>query len=209
MSYQPAFKFGDVTNLGDARFAAGVGAQFIGFAFASDHPFFINPLKAHEIIQWLSGPCYIAEYRELDMEQLTTVKELIAIDYVLFPFRARPDELYPLPVEYIVELQPGEEPLVFDWLEEAHPQPVYLQYSDRSEGAVENLLADSVRVERLHQLNERVPLILNLPFVKADVREAVERLTPYAIALQSSQEEKVGYNDFSQLIELVEQFQEI
>lgn len=209
MEHKPVFKFGDVTNLGDARFAAGVGARFLGFNFEQDHPYHINALKAHEITQWLSGPAYIAEYRHFDAEQIRNLLELIPFDYVLFPFAEKPQVMPELPVPFIMEVMPGEEEDFLAMLDETIHQPELVQYADRRSDAVEQLLANLNYQEQLHKLNQRKPLLLNMPFVPDNVVEAVQKAFPYGIALQASQEEKVGFNDFGQLIDLVEAFEEL
>lgn len=209
MQHTPVFKFGDVTNLGDARFAAGVGAKLVGFNFDTRHAYHINPLKAHEIIQWLSGPQYVAEYRQCDPEQVRALMELIQFDYVLFPFSGKPDPMTALPVPFIVEIGP-EDAADFDaWVDETEHRPEMIQWTDRRAGAVEELLGDEAYQQQLHRLNARFPLLLNLPFVPDNVVEAAAKATPYGMSFQASQEEKVGYNDFGHLIDLVEAFQEM
>jgi len=61
MYHTCAIKFGGITNLTDARYAAAIYARWIGFCLVPGHPRYIEPAKAKEIIDWLSGPEMVAE----------------------------------------------------------------------------------------------------------------------------------------------------
>ncbi len=61
-------KFGGITNLTDARYAAAIYARWIGFCLVPGHPRYIEPSKAKEIIDWLSGPEMVAEIGDMSPE---------------------------------------------------------------------------------------------------------------------------------------------
>lgn len=75
-------KFGSITNLTDARYAAAAYADWVGFCFILEHPRYIDPMKAKEIIDWLSGPTMVAELGERMPEEMTSALEVLMIDTV-------------------------------------------------------------------------------------------------------------------------------
>jgi len=75
-------KFGSVTNLTDARYASAAYADWVGFCFILDHPRYIDPIKAKEIIDWLSGPIMVAELGERMPGEMMSAMEVLMIDTV-------------------------------------------------------------------------------------------------------------------------------
>lgn len=53
-------KVGQVTNLSDARYCAGMGVDLLGFPVAAHHG--IDPKKYQEITNWVNGPLFVVEW---------------------------------------------------------------------------------------------------------------------------------------------------
>lgn len=64
MALKLSVKIGDVTNLSDARYAAGMGVDYIGFNINPDSEHFVTSDKVAEIINWVSGVGIIGEIGE-------------------------------------------------------------------------------------------------------------------------------------------------
>lgn len=62
MNYPFLLKFSSITNLSDARYAAGMWADFIGFNFDPSAVNYIEPNKAKTIIGWINGPTIVGEF---------------------------------------------------------------------------------------------------------------------------------------------------
>lgn len=61
MGLKLSVKIGDVTNLSDARYAAGMGVDYIGFNVNSRTADFVTPTTFKEITNWISGVGIIGE----------------------------------------------------------------------------------------------------------------------------------------------------
>ncbi|MCB0496801.1 MAG: hypothetical protein KDC79_11750 [Cyclobacteriaceae bacterium] len=61
MALKLSVKIGDVTNLSDARYAAGMGVDFIGFNIDPESTHFVTPEVFNEIVNWVSGVGIIGE----------------------------------------------------------------------------------------------------------------------------------------------------
>ncbi len=64
MGLKLSVKIGDVTNLSDARYAAGMGVDYIGFNIDVCSDNFITASKFKEITNWISGVGIIGEIGE-------------------------------------------------------------------------------------------------------------------------------------------------
>lgn len=82
MFHRCRIKFGSITNLTDARYAAAAYADWVGFCFVKDNPRYIAPVKAKEIIDWLSGPIMVAEIGSMMPDEVMSALEILMIDTV-------------------------------------------------------------------------------------------------------------------------------
>ncbi|MCF6361404.1 MAG: hypothetical protein L3J29_11665 [Cyclobacteriaceae bacterium] len=61
MGLKLSVKIGDVTNLSDARYAAGMGVDYIGFNIDTESDNNVTAQKFNEITNWISGVGIIGE----------------------------------------------------------------------------------------------------------------------------------------------------
>lgn len=85
MNYPFLLKFSSISNLSDARYAAGMWADFIGFNFDPSSPSYIEPGKAQSIISWINGPALVGEFGEQPLEWITDFTKLLSIQVVQIP----------------------------------------------------------------------------------------------------------------------------
>ncbi len=83
MSLKTIVKVGNITNLSDARYCAGMGVDMLGFAISELEGQGISKVKFKEITNWVSGPEFVLEVHEgviynLDEESGIDIIELPA-----------------------------------------------------------------------------------------------------------------------------------
>ena len=85
MDYPFILKFSSISNLTDARYAAGAWADFVGFCFdpSSDH--YIEPKSAKEIIAWINGPVVVAEFGKQPIEWIKDFVDALQITVIELP----------------------------------------------------------------------------------------------------------------------------
>jgi hypothetical protein len=71
--YPSKIKLSNINNLSDARFAAAVGIDYIGFCFDADDASYIPPVKAKEIFEWTSGINIVAEFGEQRIDEIKDI----------------------------------------------------------------------------------------------------------------------------------------
>lgn len=96
MALKTIVKVGNITNLSDARYCAGMGADLLGFQGVPGHPSYIEPARFQEFRGWFTGPRVVIELYGLSS----------AADYAAMAAAYMPDflevslrELTYLPVE--------------------------------------------------------------------------------------------------------------
>lgn len=85
MNYPFLLKFSNVSNLSDARYAAGMWADFIGFCFDPSSPDYIEPAKAKEIAGWVNGPLITGEFGNQPPEWISDFVKAIPLHALQLP----------------------------------------------------------------------------------------------------------------------------
>ena len=198
MSFIYQIKLGGVNNLSDARFAAAVGINYIGFSFNPSNPAYIPPIKAKEIIDWTSGSHIVGEFGEQDIEEIQTISELLNIDIIELENDLLPDELgsFELPIIKKISLKDFN-PDMFSQLINAYTGKVQsFHFYDW-----EHLLIKNTGL--LKEVKEQVFIDLN-PNLE-NWKAVLAEINPFGIHLSGENEEKTGIRDFDELNDLIEQ----
>lgn len=85
MNYPFILKFSSITNLSDARYAAGMWADFIGFCFDPSKPEYLEPSKAKEIAGWINGPLITGEFGNQPIEWIQDFVKALDLKVVQVP----------------------------------------------------------------------------------------------------------------------------
>ncbi len=76
-------KVGNITNLSDARYCAGMGADMLGFNAIEGKDHYLSPKQFQEIRGWVTGPLVVAEVSGLQSAaQLNSIIENYQPDYL-------------------------------------------------------------------------------------------------------------------------------
>lgn len=76
-------KVGNITNLSDARYCAGMGVDMLGFRTIQGQDSYISPSHFQEIRGWITGPLVIAEvYGIKNPGELESILENYKPDYL-------------------------------------------------------------------------------------------------------------------------------
>lgn len=85
MNYPFILKFSSITNLSDARYAAGMWADFIGFNFDPNSPLYIDPNQAKSIIGWINGPSVVGEFGSQPLEWISDFAKQLQFNVIQIP----------------------------------------------------------------------------------------------------------------------------
>lgn len=186
MSLKTRVKVGNITNLSDARYCAGMGVDMLGYTVIPDRQGFIAAPLYQEIRGWISGPSAVAElYGITEVTDLDKVMEEYRPDYLEIPASALP----------LVASRPGPRLIVAvedtDDLEALGPwmeRITFIQLKD-----------DTI----IPSLPEHLQVFLFLP--PGTPLETISFAPPLqGIALTGTDEIRPGYKDYDELARVLE-----
>lgn len=197
MSFLTNIKLGNITNLSDARYGAAAGATYIGFCFDPSSENYITPLKAKEIIDWVTGSSVVAEFGDQTIDEIRDISELLNIDVIEVNNRILPDELLGLGKAIIKKVDISK----FDVQQLQTEIDAYKQVADAfhlyaSEGSV------GFDKDQLVKLCGEEKIIWGLELGLDTALDIINTYKPFAIQVSGGQEEKAGVKDFDELNDL-------
>ena len=71
MALKTMVKVGQITNLSNARYCAGMGVNMLGFVVDDGSEFFISPEQFREISGWVAGVEFVGEISGSQIPELT------------------------------------------------------------------------------------------------------------------------------------------
>jgi phosphoribosylanthranilate isomerase len=192
-----------ITNLEDASYAADLGVDALGFIFAKS-PRQISPETAYEIIRELPPLVKtVGVFANEDVSKIKTVIEYCAIDLVQLHGDEEPYTCMELLPRTIKALRVKDE-------SSAHEA---LKYRD----TVRALLLDTYAKDKMGGTGETfnwelalkikesgIPIILAGGLGPENIEEAIAKVRPYAVDLNSGVEVKPGKKDHALLRKTVE-----
>lgn len=114
MNYPFILKFSSITNLSDARYAAGMWADFIGFCFDPSKPEYLEPAKAKEIIGWINGPLVTGEFGNQPLEWIQDFINALGLKVVQVPASYQGGDIPSLGLKLIVHVESEEKIPIMD-----------------------------------------------------------------------------------------------
>jgi phosphoribosylanthranilate isomerase len=170
-------KVGCITNLSDARYCAGMGADMLGFRAVEGQENYIEPLQFQEIRGWITGPLVVAEvYGLQNAEDLPVILEKFKPDY----------------------LEMGlQELAMFSTL----PLPLVLTVNQTDDLA--SLAVEPAYLISQKPFETTFPLLIEV-HEKADVKTVLDDNKVAGVVLKGGKELKPGLKDYEVLNEILE-----
>jgi hypothetical protein len=173
--------FHSLQNLTQARYAASVMPDYLGFCFSKQSDTYLPPLSAADIIPWLSGNTLVAQFQYETADEIRSIALSLQINTIEIPVD-HPDML----------ALTGEFQVIS--LDGVSPNVVACRYT------VLNPLSAASDVMHSDAVYGYQPLEGNVQQMWSDI----QRWGLTAIALCGSHEEEVGLSDVSAWVELMD-----
>ena len=211
MSLITNLKFGELTNLSDARFAAGSQANFLGFSLDPDSENYIEHDDLNEILGWIEGVGLVGEFGKQDFEEIRDAIQQYKLDYVQLNETEHFFSLSKLKAQIIQNLDLAtfrdREELEY-FIEDSYQNITYYMFSIYNDEDLKAFLNDNDFKKRIKDFTDDLNVILNLPFNAENIIDLTKEFKPFAINIYAGGEERPGYKDFDELIEMVESLDE-
>lgn len=171
-------KVGSITNLSDARYCAGMGADMLGFNAVEGKDHYLSPKQFQEIRGWVTGPLVVAEVSGLQSAaQLISIIENYQPDYLELGLAELPF-LPENPIPFILRL---DKELIDAKLPN---KPAFV--------LAPTFLSNTVS-----------PLLIEVSSL-AEAEQALQNITIKGIALRGSAEISPGLKNYDELGEVLE-----
>jgi len=190
-----------ITNLEDARFAAGAMADYIGFIFYEKSERYIEPAKAGAIINWIGGLETVGVFVNSALDEVNRIVSETGVDLVQLHGRESPDycRLIEKPVVKAIHIR--------NELDQNELQDMINSYTDVADyflfdTKVPGKWGGSGKVfnwEIINKLELNKPFFLSGGLNSSNIRSAVTAVNPYAVDLSSGIEKAPGLKDFDKI----------
>ncbi|RYU83355.1 phosphoribosylanthranilate isomerase [Hymenobacter persicinus] len=196
-----------INNLSDARYCAGMGADYLTFRLDPVLPEFLQPEAVQELSGWVAGVQLVGEFDTLPVEEINAIAQACRLDYVLLHRRRTPEELAQLRVPALKLIK---------WIPDMLLEDVEKRFRDQQNQVAGFLLATApseplttMQRTQLIQQCRTYKIWLGVGFAAPlSVRRLVEEVQPTGIVLEGGEEIKPGLRDFTELEAIFEQLEE-
>lgn len=192
MSLKTKVKVGNITNLSDARYCAGMGVDLLGFPIGKGEGK-ISMETFKEIAEWVAGPEFILELTDaMDHDLLEKVTQMESIKHIQLNF-SQLDQLNTKLGSKSLILNTN----VIEWIERGY---------EMDQGSISYLIISSTSLldwQKIEEINEKVPVLVALDGLSKDIKD-VDTLPIAGIVLEGSAEDKPGHKNYDHLAEVLE-----
>jgi len=189
-----------ITNIEDALCAAGCGADALGFIFYRHSPRYITPAQARQIMKKI--PANVARVGVFVNEPAAEVKriyQLCNLDFI----QLQGDES----VQYCLAFAPEALIKAVELRDENDLQKAFDYHTaailvDSREGGLYGGTGKKSNWELALQLKSKKPLILAGGLNENNVKEALEKVAPHALDINSGVEVSPGKKDHKKIVRI-------
>jgi len=194
MALKTLVKVGNISNLSDARYCAGMGVDMLGFSVVEGQDHYVSPILFKEIRGWFTGPTVVAEaYGITSNNDLSVISQHYAPDFIelsMTEFKS----IKPESGNYILFITSD------DWKKDQSDillNKKYIAYllvpADTTSDILQNLSGDFNVIVKVDSTNN-IDTLLESGVIKG-------------ISLQGGSEEKPGLKNYDQLSEIFEKLE--
>ena len=193
----------DVDNLSDARYAAGMGVDLIGFKLNPTDKHSLNPENFKEVSEWISGVKRVGEFRDSTPDEVKNLLDQFDIDYLLISDESQLHEFSQL-----------DKPLILQIIVDKETENNLASTLNYCSGSVDYFLLESEKAdfdekgeEFIRTFSTQFPIILGYGVNKENASTIVSNLNLKGISLKGNSEIRPGYKDFDEMADILEELE--
>lgn len=197
-----------ITNLEDARFAAGALVDYLGFIFYEKSPRYVKPAEAGAINNWIEGPEKVGVFVNQPLDDVNQIARETGLDLVQLHGDETP-EYCGLIEKSVIKVIHVEEETVGYLLKhqiEQYAEVVDFFLFDTKIDGLWGGTGTSFDWSVITDLDLPKPFFLSGGLSTDNVKEAIETVQPYAVDVSSSLEKEPGLKDFRKIEAFMDEF---
>jgi phosphoribosylanthranilate isomerase len=190
-----------ITNLEDARFAAGALVDYLGFIFYEKSPRYIEPAEAGAIINWIEGPEKVGVFVNQPLDDVNRIAKESGLDYVQLHGDESVEycELIEKPIIKVIHIQEETVPYLLKHQIDQYTEVADFLLFDTKIDGLWGGTGTSFDWDMLTEAEIEIPFFLSGGLGAENIKGAVETVQPYAVDVSSSLEQKPGLKDFEKI----------
>jgi len=200
MALKTIVKVSNITNLSDARYCAGMGVDMLGFFVEEDSEHYVSPQTYAEIIGWLSGVEFVAEFTKANLQEINR----ILANYPVHAIQTENEEVL---AQLLANKQNYEiETLPIKILFRAKNINTLQEIAPRYNSVVTLfvLALDAYEMQIIKPLAEKHTILLENVDSLAEIEKLLNDTNVKGFVLQGGKEIAPGLKDFDNLAEILE-----
>lgn len=200
-----------ITQLEDARYLAGEGADYLGFIQHEESPRYIDPERAEEMIEWIYGPKPVGVFVNKSAEEVNQAAETAGFELVQLHGNESPELCANVerPVIKAIRVQHDASSDQLRALMTPYADIVDYFLLDTHDSSVWGGTGESFNWRMARALASEFPLFLAGGINADNVARAVQTMRPYAIDLSSSLETEPGQKSFDKIEAFMDAFRAV
>ena len=185
-----------VTNLSDARYATGMGVDFVGFSMNDDDADFIGYTNYTAITTWLQDMTFAGEFNSnASLELIINRAEEFGFKTIITPN-----------IEIVKKLQERNYTII---LRQNITQENEIPLLASLETSADFVLVESksnmnLSLEAIKLLSSKLPLLVGTAISPTSINEWIEKTDLEGIAMKGSEEIRTGYVDLDAMADILE-----
>ncbi len=191
---------GDVENLSDARYAAGMGVDLVGFRLNPNDVKALDAAKFKEISEWISGVNIVGEFGNATPNEVSKLLPEFEVDYLLIEDASMIRDFEPLNKPLILRISMNGD--------DALDLGATLNYCS---GMVEYFLLESDQkelktheIELIQTYSKQFPILLGYGITADNASQIISGLDLKGVSLKGAAEIRPGYKDFDEMADILE-----
>lgn len=200
-----------ITELEDARYLAGAGADYLGFVQHEESPRYAPPSLARDIIEWVHGPSPVGVFVNDGAATVNQAVEEAGFELAQLHGQEPPHvvEQVNCPVIKAIHVRHDASSDQLRALFERYEETADYFLLDTHDSRVWGGTGESFNWRLARDLSSEYPLFLAGGIDAGNVRRAVETMRPFAVDLSSSLEDRPGEKSFEKIDAFLDAFREV
>ena len=197
-----------ITELEDARYLAGAGADYLGFIQHDKSPRYAPPSLASDIIEWVHGPSPVGVFVNDGAGTVNETVEAAGFEYAQLHGQEPPHvvERVDCPVIKAIHVRHDASPSQLRSLFERYEEEVEYFLLDTHDSSVWGGTGESFNWRLARELAQDYPIFLAGGIDADNVGRALRTMRPFALDLSSSLEIAPGQKSFEKIDAFMDAF---